>query len=30
MHANGTGKVFITRTPLWDSAPDWGPEAATR
>ncbi len=30
MHANGTGKVFITRTELWDSAPDWSPKAVTR
>ena len=25
MRANGTGIRPITRTALWDSAPDWGP-----
>lgn len=25
MRADGTGKVPVTRTKLWDSAPDWGP-----
>jgi TolB protein len=30
MQANGTGKVFITHTELWDSAPDWSPKEVTR
>jgi Tol biopolymer transport system component len=25
MHADGTGMRPVTRTKLWDSAPDWGP-----
>jgi TolB protein len=25
MHVNGTGIKPVTRTKLWDSAPDWGP-----
>jgi TolB protein len=27
MNADGTGNHPITRTKLWDSGPDWGPEA---
>ena len=26
MHANGTGMRQVTKTKLWDSAPDWGPK----
>ena len=25
MRADGTGNQPVTRTELWDSAPDWGP-----
>ena len=25
MRANGTGVRAVTKSPLWDSAPDWGP-----
>jgi TolB protein len=25
MHTDGTGLAPVTRTPQWDSAPDWGP-----
>jgi TolB protein len=30
MHADGTGKVFITRTEAWDSAPDWSPRGVSK